>query len=533
MLSVSGGGGGGAAIALSGGDASVDILALHAGMSPDKPALIDEDGTSHTYAQLNARANRCANALLALGVRSGDRCLHIHHNRVEAFELGHALRKLHVVTTPINWRLSSDEIAYLIADSGATAVVAADDFTAVCDEARARLEDGDAHRLWVVFGDQGRQGWLAYEELLAGGAESEPPTPAEMTGPTMIYTAGTTGRPKGAYRSAGIDVGVVFSWIQNLHLRTDDVHLLAGPGYHSAPAAFSGLQQLLGATVVVLKRFDAERALQLIDRHQVTTTFMAPTLVRRILDLPEAVRRRYDMGSMRALIVAAAPFPAELKRRAVEYFGECVYEFYGASETGLVTLIGPDELLRKPDSCGRPLEGVDVRILDDDGNDLATGQAGELWIRSAGIIDGYFNNPAATEQNRRDGFFTVGDVAWIDDEGFVYICDRKIDMVISGGVNIYPAEVEAVIAELPAVEDVAVIGVPDDEWGERLRAVVKTRPGMSVTADEIIAFVGSRLASFKRPRAVDFVDDFPRDPSGKLLKRVIRDRYWAQAGRSI
>jgi acyl-CoA synthetase (AMP-forming)/AMP-acid ligase II len=517
---------------LTDADGAVDILAMHAAMSPDKPAVIDQDGTACSYAQLNARVNRCANALLALGLRRGERCLHLHHNRVEGFELGHALRKLHVVSTPINWRLRSEEIAYLIADSAAAAVVAAGEFTPVCDEARARLAP-DAERRWIVFGDHGLPGWLSYEELLAGSAETEPPIPAGMSGPSMIYTAGTTGRPKGAYRSAGIDVGVVFSWIQNLSLRTDDVHLLAGPGYHSAPSSFSGLQQLLGATTVVLHRFDAEQALQLIERHGVTTTFMAPTLVRRILDLPEAVRSRYDVTTMRALIVAAAPFPAELKRRAVGFFGECIYEFYGASETGLVTLIGPDELLRKPDSCGRVLEGVDVRILDDDGNPVAAGQPGELWIRSAGIIDGYHNDPTATEQHRRDGFFTVGDVAWMDGEGYLHICDRKTDMVISGGVNIYPAEVEAVIAQHPAVEDVAVIGVPDEEWGEALRAVVKLRPGMNAGAQEIIDLVGSRLAAFKRPRAVDFVDEFPRDPAGKLLKRLLRDRYWAQAGRHI
>jgi acyl-CoA synthetase (AMP-forming)/AMP-acid ligase II len=513
------------------GTIAVDILAMHADMSPDKPAIIDEDGTAYTYAQLNARANRCANALLALGMRSGDRCLHIHHNRVEAFELGHALRKLHAVTTSINWRLRSEEIAYLIADSGATTMVASDEFAPVCDEARARLGQESPVRNWVVFGD--RQGWMSYEQLLAKSSDAEPPTPAEMTGPTMIYTAGTTGRPKGAYRSAGIDVGVVFSWIQNLSLRTDDVHLLAGPGYHSGPSAFSALQQLLGATVVVLHRFDVERALHLIDRHHVTTTFMAPVLVRRILDLPQTVRRQYDVSSMRALIVGAAPFPADLKRRAVEFFGPCVFEFYGASETGLVTLIGPDDLLRVPNSCGRALEGVELRILDDDGNDVPIGEPGELWIRSAGIIDGYFNNPRATEQNRRGDFFTVGDVAWMDDEGFLYVCDRKTDMVISGGVNIYPAEIEAVIAEHPAVEDVAVIGVPDEEWGEALQALVKVRPGMSVTEPEIIDLVGSRLASFKRPRAVDFVEEFPRDPAGKLLKRLVRERYWAAAGRHI
>ena len=510
----------------------IDILAMHASMSPDKPAVIDEDGRTLTYAQLNARANRAASALASLDVSPGDRCIHVHHNCVESFELGHALRKLHVVTTPMNWRLRGEEVAYILDDSGASVIVAGPEFTVVVDDARGLLDDSRT-RHWIALGEGAPNGWLSYEELLAAGSEDEPDTPPVITGPTMVYTAGTTGRPKGAYRPQGFDVGVIFSWIQNLSLRTEDVHLLAGPGYHSAPAAFSGLQQLLGATTVVMHRFDAERALQLIERHRVTSTFMAPILLRRILDLPARVRERYDVSSMRVLIVAAAPFPADLKRRAVEYFGPSVYEFYGASETGLVTLICPDELLLKPDSCGRVLDGVEIRLLDDDGNQVPVGTPGELWTKSAGILGEYYNRPEETARNRRDGFVTVGDIAYIDTDGYVHICDRKIDMIISGGVNIYPAEIEAVIAEHPAVEDVAVIGVPDDEWGEAVRAVVKVREGSRLDADELIALCDRRLAGYKRPRGVDFVDEFPRDVAGKLLKRLIREPYWRHAGRLV
>ena len=510
-----------------------DILALHALQSPDKPAVIDEHGAVLSYDALNRRANRCASAMTTLGVRRGDRCLHIHHNCVEAFELGHALRKLQVVSTPMNWRLRPQEIAYLVSDSGAAAVLAGPDFTEVVDRARAELDDAPARR-WIAFGDEAPEGWLSYEELLAAGTEEEPSAHTEPTGPTMVYTAGTTGRPKGAYREKGIDVGVIFQWVEALGLRGDDVHLLAGPGYHSAPAAFSGLQQLLGATVVVMPRFDPLRAIELIERHRVTTTFMAPTLVRRIVDLPEEVRRRHDVSSMRVLIVAAAPFPAELKRRAVEYFGPSVYEFYGATETGLVTLIGPDDLLRKPDSCGRPLPGVEVRLLDDDGQEVPDGQPGELWARSAGIFGEYYGRPDETSRNRRDGFFTVGDIAFRDEEGFITICDRKIDMVISGGANIYPAEIEAVLAEHPGVADVAVIGVPDEDWGEALLAVVLPRdPAAPPAVDELTALCRDRLAGYKCPRRFDIVDEFPRDAAGKLLKRVLRERYWEGAGRRV
>jgi fatty-acyl-CoA synthase/long-chain acyl-CoA synthetase len=513
----------------------MDILAMHASQTPDKPALITDSGRVVTYAQLNRRVNRAASALQAMGMRRGDRCLHVHYNGVEPVELGQALRKLQCVTTPMNYRLRGAEIAYLLNDSGARLVVAGPEFVAHVDEARPLVENAEQRR-WVAFcGDaEPPPGWESFERLLAGGVETEPDTPPEITGPTMVYTAGTTGNPKGALRPQGVNPMVLFGWIQTFGFTADDVHLLAGPGYHSAPAAFATLQQILGATLVILRRFDAEDALRLIAEHRVTTTFMAPILVKRILDLPERVRRRHDISSMRKLIVAAAPFPGDLKRRAVEYFGDSVWEFYGATETGIVTVIGPDDLLRKPQSCGRVMEGVEVQLLDESGNEVGVNQPGELWSRSPGTFGEYLNKPEATQRNFRDGgWFTVGDIAYRDEDGFIFICDRKIDMIISGGVNIYPAEIEAVLHTHPGVEDCAVIGVPDPDWGEAIKAVVKRRQGATLDEAEVIAFVSERRADYKRPRSVDFVDEFPRDAAGKLLKRLLRDRYWEKAGRSI
>lgn len=507
----------------------VDILALHALGNPDKPVLVGQDGAVTTYAEFNARVNRCASGLLAMGLKPGETCIHIHYNRPEAFELAHALRKIRAITTPMNYRLRGGEVAYILNDSGARAIVAGEEFILLLDEARKDVADaGD--RLWIAFGAGAPDGWRSYEEMLAGGTEAEPDTPSQITGPTMIYTAGTTGNPKGALRRDGADPAVVMQWIHWFGLSPDDVHLLAGPGYHSAPAAFSGLHTIVGATVVVEKSFDPELSLRLIEQHRVTTTFMAPILVKRILDLPAEVRARYDVSSMRALIVAAAPFPGDLKRRAVEYFGDHVYEFYGATESGLVTVMTPEDMLRKPDSCGRVVEGAEVLLLDDDGEEVPVGEPGELWARSAAIFGEYLNKPDATNQSKRDGFFTAGDIAYRDEEGFIYICDRKIDMIISGGVNIYPAEIEAVLHAHPAVEDCAVVGIPDKEWGESVKAVVKLRPpgegANEVTSDDLVAFCARRLAAYKVPRSVDFVEDFPRDPAGKLLKRLIRDRYW-------
>jgi acyl-CoA synthetase (AMP-forming)/AMP-acid ligase II len=514
-----------------------DILAMHAAQAPDKPALIIDDGRVVTYAQLNARANRFASVLQDMGLERGDRCVVMQYNGSAGPEVSHALRKLQCVATPMNYRLRGEEIAYLLNDSDARVIVAGPEFIEHIDAARP-LVLGVEDRRWIAnVGDEDPPlGWESYEELLAGGSEREPMTLAGITGPTMIYTAGTTGNPKGAYRPNGADPAVIFQWLQTFGLRNDDVHLLAGPGYHSAPGAFAGLQHILGATLVVMRHFDPVEAIRLIAEHRVTTSFMAPILVKRIIDLPDEVKQRYDVSSMRALIVAAAPFPGDLKRRAAEYFGDSVWEFYGATETGIVTAIGPDDLLRKPESCGRPMPGVEVALLDDEGNEVGVGCPGELWARSPGIFDEYLNKPDATSRNFRDGFFTVGDVAYRDDEGYIYICDRKIDMIISGGVNIYPAEIEAVLHTHPDVEDCAVIGIPDAEWGEQIKAVVKLRGGAAATGtgeQQLAQFLGERLADYKRPRSIDFVDDFPRDAAGKLLKRLIRQPYWEQAGRSI
>ena len=511
-----------------------DILAMYAAQTPDKPAIITDSGRVATYRQLNARVNRYGSVLRGWGLQRGDRCIQVQYNGIEPVEVSHALRKLQCVSTPMNYRLRGEEIAYLLNDSGARAIVAGPEFIEHVDAARPLVEDAAARHWVAVVGDaEPPPGWESYERLLAGGDDTEPDAPTEITGPTMVYTAGTTGHPKGAFRPNGADPAVIFQWLQVFGLRNDDVHLLAGPGYHSAPAAFAGLQQILGATLVTMHRFDAEQACKLIEQHRVTTTFMAPILVKRIVDLPESVRSRYDVSSMRALIVAAAPFPGDVKRRAVEYFGNCVHEFYGATETGIVTAIGPEDILRKPESCGRPLDGVEVRLIGDEGEEVGVGQPGELWSRSSGTFDEYLNKPEATHRGFHDGFFTVGDIAYRDEEGFIYICDRKIDMIISGGVNIYPAEIEAVLHTHPAVEDCAVIGVPDAEWGEAIKAVVKVRDGASLSADEVIAFATAHMADYKRPRSVDFVDEFPRDAAGKLLKRLIRDRYWEAAGRSI
>jgi acyl-CoA synthetase (AMP-forming)/AMP-acid ligase II len=507
--------------------AGLDFLASHAEAMPDKPAVILGDRTLD-FAELNQRANRVANAFEGLGCRPDDRVAVMSFNSIETFEVASGLRRAGFVIVPLNYRLRGPEVAYVVNDSGARAVVAGRDLVEIVDAARAEVI-GDPH--FIAVGHHFPAGWLSYQELV-GSAPAAAVDGAESAGlgPSMIYTSGTTGHPKGAWRPHGVNIENVLQIISIFEFSQSDVHLTCGPGYHSAVSFFTAIHSLLGATVVLEPKFEAAEALDLIARHRVTTTFMAPTLLQRLVD--EQERRPRDLSSLRAVLLGAAPCPYALKVRAVAALGEVVWEFYGATETGINTVLRPEDQLRKPASCGTGVPGQEIKLVREDGADAATGEPGEFMVRNSWLAE-YYHRPDATRGSLHDGFFSVGDIAYRDDEGYFYICDRRIDMIISGGVNVYPAEVEAVLSAHPAVADAAVIGVPDDQWGEAVKAVVQLRPEAAVTQEELIAFCGERLAGYKKPRSVDFVDELPRDATGKLLKRKIREPYWAGAGRRI
>jgi acyl-CoA synthetase (AMP-forming)/AMP-acid ligase II len=508
-----------------------DILTVHASIHPDKPALICGERVL-TYREYDERSNRVARALAALGVRPGDRVAVMSYNSIEASEVSAGVRKAHAVGVPVNFRLREAELAYIVQDSGARVVCAGPDFVDHVEAARHLIESDPV--AVAIGGGAGPAGWVRLDEALRREPAEPPAAGGEETdaGVAIIYTSGTTGHPKGAYRATGPDPTEILRTIQLFQLSNADVHLMAGPGYHSAVGAFSGMTMLVGGTNVIMTRFDAEQALALIERHRVTTTFMAPTLLHRIMDLPAEVRSRYDVSSMRSIILGGAPCPHSLKERAIPYFGEVLWEFYGATETGFVLVLRPEDQLRKPGSAGTPPGGQEILLLDDAGSPVPDGVPGEIWVRNNWLAS-YYNKPDATARSTRDGYFTVGDIAYRDADGYYYICDRKIDMIISGGANIYPAEVEACLHAHPAVRDAAVIGVPDEEWGESVKAVVALRPGDELTADELVSWCRDRIADYKRPRSVDFVSDLPRDQAGKLLKRQIRAPYWAAAGRAI
>jgi len=507
--------------------AGLDFLAAHAEATPDKPAVILGDRRLD-FAALDRRANRVAHAFHELGCRADDRVAVMSFNSIETFETASGLRRAGYVIVPINYRLRGPEVAYVINDSGARVVVAGPDHVEVVDAARGDVR-GDP--TFVAIGDRVPDGWRSYAEVV-DRAPAEPVEGAEAAGlgPSMIYTSGTTGHPKGAWRPHGVNIENVLQIISIFEFGQPDVHLTCGPGYHSAVSFFTALHSLLGATIVLQPKFDASGALDLIERHRVTTTFMAPTLLQRLVD--EQERRPRDVSSLRALLLGAAPCPHSLKVRAEAALGRVLWEFYGATETGINTVLRPEDQLRKPGSCGTPVPGQEIRLVRDDGAEAATGEPGEFMVRNSWLAE-YYHRPDATKGSLHDGFFSVGDIAYRDADGYYFMCDRRIDMIISGGVNIYPAEVEAALHAHPSVADAAVVGVPDDEWGESVKAVVQLRPGASVTEEALIAFCGERVAGYKKPRSVDFVDELPRDAAGKLLKRRIREPYWAGAGRRI
>ncbi|MEX0873639.1 MAG: AMP-binding protein [Actinomycetota bacterium] len=493
-----------------------DILDLHAEAQPDRTALIQGD-QRWTYREHNARANALARGVASIGINRGDTAVWIGPNNEKVTLWGHAARKAQLVSVPVSYRFTPDEMSYVINDSDAALVF--------CDPSyRATIEDLDLPKVReIVHYDRA-------EELIASHPADAFDVEGDVTaGASMIYTSGTTGKPKGAVRSR-TDPALVAALIAELRYTPDDVHITTGPLYHSGPSAFAGLTHVLGGTIVILERFDPEQWLRLVNEHKVNTTFTAPTQLKRLVNVPEETRKRYDTSSLRVVIANAAPVPFALKKQWIETFGDGhLFEVYGSTELGVDTIIKPEDQLRKPGSCGKPYGGIEIRLITDDGTEAPLGEPGVVWIRSPAIFDEYYKAPGKTNETMLDGdsaWRTVGDVAYRDDEGFYYICDRRSDMIISGGMNIYPAEIEAVLHSHPSVMDAGVFGIPSEEWGEQVHAVVQLKPGASATTDELDALCRYHLAGYKIPRSFEFREALPRTESGKLLKRVLRDEHW-------
>jgi fatty-acyl-CoA synthase/long-chain acyl-CoA synthetase len=508
-----------------------DILTVYAQAQPDKLAVIDDKGgddiVQWTYAEFEAAANRAGNALLSLGAAPRTRVIWCGPNSPQVVAVMSATRKIGAVAVPLNYRLTAEEARYVINHSDAE--------IAYVDAEYAHLFAGltdelEKLRHVVVYGGPAPAGMLT-DEIFAAASDQPPDVGDDLgTGATMIYTSGTTGKPKGAVRHSA-DQATAGALLNLLGYRPDDIYLTSGPLYHSGPSAFMGASLLYGETIVLQRKFDAEDWLRLVDKYKVSSTFSAPALIRMVCALPEDVKARYDRSSMRVMLANAAPWSFALKQQYVADFpADSLWEIYGSTELGVDCVLEPKDQMRKPGSCGKPAPGVEVVLFDEDGNEVTgTGpeHSGELYVRSTGVFHEYYKQRDSYDASSRGDFHTVGDIAYRDDEGYLYICDRKTDMIISGGMNIYPAEIEAALEQHPAIYDVAVFGIPSEEWGEVVHATVVLAPGASLTAGEITAFGKEHLASYKVPRSVDFIEELPRTGSGKILKRQLRAPYWA------
>ena len=498
-------------------------VAWHAARIPATPALITRPGTA-TYAELNERSNRLARALRNRGVRRGDAVALLCSNRLEFVEVLLATQRSGLRLTTVNWHLTPDEAGYIVDDCDARVFVAEARFA---DTAGGAAVAAPRAQVRLAIG-RPIDGFDDYDTAVAAEPGDDLDDPA--LGSQMLYTSGTTGRPKGVFRDeASLATAVMLA---RAAYRDGNVHLLTGPLYHAAPLLFSLNAPLIaGVPVVVMPEWDPEEALRLIERHRVTHTHMVPTMFHQLLALPDEVRARYDVSSLHNVLHGAAPCPVGVKRRLIEWFGPVVNEYYAATE-GLGTWVDARTWLEKPGTVGKPAPEDQVVVGDEEANRLPAGEIGLVWFKASEVPFEYYKDRAKTESSYRERHFTLGDMGYVDDDGFLFLTDRSANLIISGGVNIYPAEVDAVLLEHPSVADAAVIGVPNAEWGEEVLAVIELRAGVepsSELADDLVAFCRKQLAHYKCPRRVEFVDQLPRQDNGKIYKRLLRDRYRERA----
>jgi acyl-CoA synthetase (AMP-forming)/AMP-acid ligase II len=506
-----------------------EIVAAHARLQGKKIGTRDSR-RALTFAQWNQRACRLASALLGLGLKKGNRVAVLAYNRVEWMEIYVAAAKAGVVAVPVNFRLVAPEIKYIAEHCEARAFIVEDDLVRSVDPVRGELKIPAAN--WIHLGASPPSGWSDYEALIAGAADNEPGVdvkPHDMW--ALMYTSGTTGRPKGAIRSHRGSALMSLVTALDMGLTVDDTALLVMPMCHANSLNFASTFTYIGATVVVddRKSFDPEALLDTMATQHVTFTSLVPTHYIMTLGLPEKVKASYDVSRVRKLMISSAPARKDTKQAILEYFSNSqLYELYGSSEAGWVTLLRPDEQLDHLGSVGREWTGTGpVKICDPQGREVPDGEVGELFSCTPYAFDGYLNDPAKTAESLRpDGYCSVGDMARRDEHGFIYLVDRKSNMIISGGENIYPSEIENILGRYPGVKDVGVIGVPHEKWGEAVHAVIVLHDGATAKAAEILDWCKDKMAGYKRPRTITFMTEaeMPRTATGKILHRVLRDK---------
>ena len=497
--------------------------------TPDRLAITDPDYNEISYGDLYALVNRISHGLAAAGLRKGDHISTTLPNTIEQVALCLAAFQSGYYITTINWHLVGPEIAYILGDAGSKIYVTHERFAQ--ESQRAADEAGMKPEACFAVGDV--SGFRSFEELTAGQAGGRPEDLS--SGSFMFYTSGTTGRPKGVRRAlpdvhpdeSAKGAGMLFL-LFGMGPHDGHVHITQAPLYHTAVNNWTTTSLHWGHAVTLMDRWTAEGALERIEKSKVTQSHMVPTMFHRLLALPEETRAKYDVSSLRCMIHAAAPCPVETKWKMLDWWGDVIWEYYAATEGG-GTIINPQDWRKYPGTVGVPWPNSEVVIFDEDGNEMPTGQSGTIYMRMGGNEFEYYKDDEKTNKARMKGFFTVGDIGYFNDDGYLFLNDRSNDMIIVGGVNIYPQEIEGAFHQHPLIKDVAVFGVPNEDTGEEIKAVIELEEGAEATDEtraDIMAFAKDQMAKQKWPHSIDFTDEMPRDPNGKLYKRKLKDPYW-------
>jgi len=489
----------------------------------DAIALWEHDGNAVSVGELVDQSNQIARNLRALGLQKGDAVAMCVKNSADVYALNFAISQIGLYLIPVNWHLTRAEVTYILEDSEAKAVV--------CSPELAELFPSTVeHRFCTEI----VEGFRAFDDLKSGTTE---PPEDRTAGGIMNYTSGTTGQPKGVRRPLPPvppePIVTAYAMFLLMFGMTpgDGVQLVGSPLYHTAVLYFSSSALHLGHQLVVMDKWSAVGMLERIQKYKVTTSHMVPTQFTRLLNEP--THRDYDVSSLRQMVHGAAPCPIPIKLQMLDWWGETVYEYYAATEGG-GTMVTPSEWRARPGTVGKPWQTAEIKIIGDDGTELTPDEIGTVYIKMAQGFEYHKDKEKTAKAHTTDGFFTVGDAGYVDADGYLFLCDRKADMIISGGVNIYPAEIESVLITHPRVLDVAVFGIPDDDWGEQVKAVIEPTGSYEEGLEgEILGWARENIAKYKCPKSIDFVAEMPRDPNGKLAKRKLRDPYWAATGRQI
>jgi long-chain acyl-CoA synthetase len=500
--------------------------AVWARLQPDRVAIYDYTGQDRTFGELNANANRVARLLRDAGLRAGDSVALACSNRAEFCDVLLGVLRVGMRCTPVNWHLTGDEVGYVVKDCEAKAFFADARISRAAETAAAQWPD---LVLKVAIGGP-IAGFEPYDTSLTPLDAADIGDP--VRGYTMLYTSGTTGRPKGVFKP-----GVVYGAFQPEADRENDIYLCTGPAYHAAPLAGNVRAPLMnGLPIVFLDRWDSEEVLRLIEARRITHSHFVPIMFQRLLALPEEVRSRFNLSSLKRINHGAAPCPPEVKRAMIEWLGPVLSEYYAGSEGGAGFTVQSKEWLTKPGTVGKRPSPDAAKIINDAGEECTTGVAGTIYMRVPQTGFQYYKDEKKTQASRLGDYFTLGDIGYLDDDDYLFLTGRSAETIIAGGVNIYPQEVDNELIKHPAVEDSCTIGVPHDEYGEEVRAVIQLKAGFEpseATRAEILSFAAASLAKFKIPRGLDFVDELPRSAAGKILRNRVREPYWAGRARQI